>query len=238
MPGALVWCISLSEFSICTFTAFLWLARESLSFAKTVVVCLLSWSRNVGVSSPCLMWDFEEDKRYSGFAWFWFWYGLDIMAHCHNRHVNWPGCTLSWFPHYIGMSEVSEVPSLSAFSTCHYNAHCEPMSDSILLACLFHFVPGDLTLVPAFQKHAYTWFSAYYPSEVPGSKGALRLLRFVVLTHMPLTLKVRGTGIFYTWLVIQTCVIPPLEMMVMINSKRCARLLASFSRRLLSILFV
>lgn len=64
-----------------------------------------------------------------------------------------------------------------------------------------------------------------------------RFLKWVILKHLPLKLKVRATGISRTWLVVLKWVIVAINVLVMIIFETCAQLLASLFPNLLSISF-
>lgn len=104
------------------------------------------------------------------------------------------------------------VTGLNLLLRCRWRAQ----RDLIVSTCSLIFLAVDLTPFPTIQGHVRSWLSEYYPFEVQDSKGRWTLLRLVLLMCIRLPLKLRATGLFQTWLVVQTWIILPLIMLIMI----------------------
>lgn len=105
---------------------------------------------------------------------------------------------------------MSEVPWHSASSILLRGAHGAPIGHLIVPASPAHFEPRDFAPFQTIYLQVHRRFSEYHPSEfscLEEPTEAPEFLRLSILTPTQLMLRVRGTGTFPTWLVVQTWII-------------------------------
>lgn len=162
--------MAMSEFIVCNFTAFLCFARDGPVSVEARSGSAPAWGsgmlallppgacetlKKMGVMVD--LHDFGFDKSFGYMAYWW------------SHGVSSPRCTSSRFPYNFNMTELSDVPSRSAFSTRLLNADGKLTGDRIVPASPVHFELEDLTTVSTIQAQVCWCLSEYCPFEVPGS---------------------------------------------------------------------
>lgn len=185
-------------FTVCTSTAFLFLARDGPVRAEGGSSSPPVWDSGMLVSLPPGIYESLEKMGVMASLCN---YGFDTssgyMAYCGSRDVDRAQCTSSWFPYDLIMGEMYDNLLHSALSTRRRNADGKPIADFIVPASSVIFVPGDLPS-RLFERGYEDGCMITTPLRSRDRRSSWRFMSFAVLTGIMLMWKQMVTGTFRT----------------------------------------
>lgn len=167
-----MWRIAVSEFTACTFTAFLYLTHDGTSVpecdsdllapCKPGILVLLS----VGVREALQTMGVTAVLNETGFDML-----LGYTAYCCSQDVEWSRWSSNWLPYSFELKEVSAAFSCDESSSWCRNVNGVIIANHNVSALPVLFVLGDLTSLLSIQARVSQWLTELYLYEVPVGEG-------------------------------------------------------------------